>query len=262
MQGILAAALPLLTMLFVNNQAYVGPQNLTSPQILSETAKQNSVWIVKEKDTIISIASNYYGNKNLAVLILKDNPWIQNPNLIEKGWKIKIRQKVLGPKDLADLNSTKVEKEKLVIAFNAYLVKTTIKSKKTTSINTSPNIKLPTSSSNYEEIYKEAGDKYGVPWQILYGLHLTETGQRDGAIYNHQGSGARGPMQFMPGTFGAYAVDGDGDGAANIDNAKDAIHTAANYMAKHGSIYNGLRSYGGNTPGTLAAAKSKGFSLQ
>jgi membrane-bound lytic murein transglycosylase B len=38
-------------------------------------------------------------------------------------------------------------------------------------------------------------------------------------------------MQFIPSTFRAYAVDGDGDGAKNINNVYDAIFTAANYLA-------------------------------
>jgi membrane-bound lytic murein transglycosylase B len=115
--------------------------------------------------------------------------------------------------------------------------------------------------SNYEDTYKTAGEKYGIPWQILYGIHMTETGCRNGAIMNGSGSGAQGPMQFMPGTWRAYGVDGDGDGIADINNAIDAINGAANYLAKHGSLDNGLRSYGGNYSGTLAYARAKGYNL-
>lgn len=114
---------------------------------------------------------------------------------------------------------------------------------------------------NYEEIYKTAGEKYAIPWQILFGLHKTETGCRNGPILSGYGTGAQGPMQFMPGTWRAYGVDGDGDGVADINNAIDAIHGAANYLAKHGSLENGLRAYGGNYSGTLAYASEKGFNL-
>lgn len=114
--------------------------------------------------------------------------------------------------------------------------------------------------SDYEQVYKDAGAKYDIPWQILYGIHLTETGLRNGDIRNYQGSGAQGPMQFMPGTWKVYGVDGDGDGIADINNAQDAIYSAANFMHKHGSIANGLRSYGGNAYGVLAAARARGFS--
>ena len=112
-------------------------------------------------------------------------------------------------------------------------------------------------ASGFDAVYQEAGAKYGVPWQILYGLHITETGGRDGAISS--GHGPQGPMQFMPGTWNAYGVDGNGDGVADINNAVDAIHGAANYLAKHGSLDSGLRSYGGNTPRTLILARERGF---
>ncbi len=42
-------------------------------------------------------------------------------------------------------------------------------------------------------------------------------------------------MQFMPGTWRTYAIDGDGDGVADITNVTDAIYTAANYLAKSGA---------------------------
>ena len=87
---------------------------------------------------------------------------------------------------------------------------------------------------------------------------MTETGCRNGRIMSGYGSGAEGPMQFMPGTWSIYGVDGDGDNKADIDDATDAIYSAANYLAKHGSIMAGLQSYGGNTSGTLALARSKG----
>ncbi|MGH9031758.1 MAG: peptidoglycan DD-metalloendopeptidase family protein [Acidimicrobiia bacterium] len=41
---------------------------------------------------------------------------------------------------------------------------------------------------------------------------------------------AVGPMQFLPGTFSAWAVDGDGDGTTNPHDVDDAVPTAANYL--------------------------------
>ena len=41
---------------------------------------------------------------------------------------------------------------------------------------------------------------------------------------------AIGPMQFLPGTFDAWAVDGDNDGAANPHDIDDAVATAAVYL--------------------------------
>lgn len=41
---------------------------------------------------------------------------------------------------------------------------------------------------------------------------------------------AVGPMQFLPGTFTAWAIDGDGDGVADPHDLDDATATAANYL--------------------------------
>jgi membrane-bound lytic murein transglycosylase B len=46
---------------------------------------------------------------------------------------------------------------------------------------------------------------------------------------------AMGPMQFLPSTFAHYAVDGDGDGLADLMNPYDAIFTAASYLCANGA---------------------------
>ena len=58
-----------------------------------------------------------------------------------------------------------------------------------------------------------------------------------------------GPMQFLPSTFAAYAVDGDGDGVADIWNPADSIYTAARYLCANGAgggpgpLYNAIWRY-------------------
>jgi membrane-bound lytic murein transglycosylase B len=42
-------------------------------------------------------------------------------------------------------------------------------------------------------------------------------------------------MQFMPATFAAYRVDGNGDGTTDILNPADAIFSAANYLCANGA---------------------------
>ncbi len=41
---------------------------------------------------------------------------------------------------------------------------------------------------------------------------------------------AVGPMQFLPGTFEAWGVDGDDDGVADPHDIDDAVTSAANYL--------------------------------
>jgi hypothetical protein len=48
-------------------------------------------------------------------------------------------------------------------------------------------------------------------------------------------AGAIGPMQFIPSTWAAYGVDGDGNGTKEVDDVDDAIHGAANYLRSSGA---------------------------
>ncbi|WP_131103434.1 peptidoglycan DD-metalloendopeptidase family protein [Ornithinimicrobium sufpigmenti] len=83
-----------------------------------------------------------------------------------------------------------------------------------------------------QELYEQAGAEYGIPWALLAGIGMAETAH--GANTGTSSAGARGLMQFMPATFAAYGVDGDGDGLAQIDNDADSVHSAANYLTASG----------------------------
>jgi len=88
--------------------------------------------------------------------------------------------------------------------------------------------------SYFQPIYKAAEAQFGVPWKLIQAVHYVETGCSDSGVKSSY-AGAQGPMQFMPGTFRAYAVDGNGDGTTNINDVNDAIFTAANYLAAGGA---------------------------
>ncbi len=81
----------------------------------------------------------------------------------------------------------------------------------------------------------------GLPWPVLAAIGQVETGH--GTNPNDSSAGAQGPMQFLPSTFAAYAVDGDGDGSADIRNPADAIFSAAKYVCANGAGHSdaGLR---------------------
>lgn len=85
--------------------------------------------------------------------------------------------------------------------------------------------------SNFDEIYARAGNQYGVDPSILKAIHTVETGASGSSgITNHTGSGATGPMQFMPSTWRNSGADGNGDGIKDINNVEDAIFAAAGYL--------------------------------
>lgn len=99
-------------------------------------------------------------------------------------------------------------------------------------------------------VYKSAAAKYGIAdWRVLNAVHYVETGcDTTGIKYNP--SGATGPMQFLPSTWRAWGVDGNGDGVADIHNVVDAIFGAAHYLAVSGGsvdIRQGLYSYNHST---------------
>ncbi|WP_338473313.1 bifunctional lytic transglycosylase/C40 family peptidase (plasmid) [Niallia sp. XMNu-256] len=119
-------------------------------------------------------------------------------------------------------------------------------------------------------IYKEAEQKYGVPWNLLAAHHRVET--RFSSINPMLSPvGAEGHMQFMPCTwvgwshpscgglgkgnisdsekvnpavisqYGGYGVDANGDGKADPFDIEDAIFSAANYLAANGADEGNIR---------------------
>ncbi len=83
-----------------------------------------------------------------------------------------------------------------------------------------------------KSLYVAAAAKYKVAWQLLAGIGMAET--RHGRNNRTSSAGAQGLMQFMPGTFSMYGVDGDGDGRRDIHNDADSIFSAARYLVASG----------------------------
>jgi membrane-bound lytic murein transglycosylase B len=85
----------------------------------------------------------------------------------------------------------------------------------------------------YEAAYKAAAGRCpGLTWTLLAAVGQVESGH--GRNVGPSSAGAEGPMQFMPGTFAAYGVDGDHDGVLDIWDPEDAIFSAANYLCASG----------------------------
>ena len=73
----------------------------------------------------------------------------------------------------------------------------------------------------------------GLDWTVLASIHKIETNFGRSAVSSSKG--ALGPMQFMPPTWRAYGVDGDGDELADINNVHDAIFSAARLLCANGA---------------------------
>ena len=73
----------------------------------------------------------------------------------------------------------------------------------------------------------------GLDWTVLAAIHKVETGFGTGRATSS--AGAQGPMQFMPATFDAYGIDGNGDRRADINDVEDAIFSAASLLCANGA---------------------------
>lgn len=88
-------------------------------------------------------------------------------------------------------------------------------------------------------LYEKAGRQYGIPWNVLAAIGDTESdhgrGRSPGIRSGTNHAGAAGPMQFLPGTWAAFGVDGNHDGRRNIYDPADAIPAAAAYLKHNGA---------------------------
>jgi peptidoglycan hydrolase CwlO-like protein len=93
----------------------------------------------------------------------------------------------------------------------------------------------PISRSEYGKLYRESARQYGFgeDWYILAAVGKVESDH--GANMGPSSAGAMGPMQFLPSTWETAGVDGNGDGAANIIDPRDAIPAAAGYLKTGGA---------------------------
>ncbi len=226
-----------------------------TPTTKPTEAPQNLIHIVEAGETLDQISEKYYGSGKYWTTLWNDNPDIKDPKIIVSGIELKIRANK--PEKVEEL---KEELAKIQDEINAPSPTQTPKTEVAgASAQPTPAPVVQGPPSNFDDAYHQAGSRFGVPWEILYGLHHMETGGRDGSISSGYGTGAQGPLQFMPGTWTTYGIDGNGDGTADINNAVDAIFGAANFLAAHGGVDSGLRAYGGDSEKAKALARSRGW---
>lgn len=71
--------------------------------------------------------------------------------------------------------------------------------------------------------------------ELLTALEILEQNKLEASQMKGSWAGAMGNFQFMPTTFKAYKIDGDGNGKIDVWNSiPDAMHSAANYLHKIG----------------------------
>jgi hypothetical protein len=84
------------------------------------------------------------------------------------------------------------------------------------------------------EVYQQAAETCpGLDWSVLAAVGKIETDHARSTATSS--AGAEGPMQFMPGTWNRFRLDGDNDGRSDVQNPRDAIFSAANYLCANGA---------------------------
>ena len=87
--------------------------------------------------------------------------------------------------------------------------------------------------SVYRVLYLRAAQTCpGMSPALLSAVGQVESGH--GINVGPSSAGALGPMQFLPGTFAQYGVDGDRDGDKDVFDPADAVFSAANYLCHNG----------------------------
>ncbi|WP_432500934.1 lytic transglycosylase domain-containing protein [Kineococcus arenarius] len=88
--------------------------------------------------------------------------------------------------------------------------------------------------ADYADLYARAATTCpGMRPALLQAVGQVESGH--GRDVGPSSAGAIGPMQFMPATFAAYGVDGDGDGDTDAWDPADAVFSAARYLCANGA---------------------------
>jgi hypothetical protein len=82
-------------------------------------------------------------------------------------------------------------------------------------------------------IYMQAGHRYGVPWEVLAAINAIESDY--GRDLSTSSAGALGWMQFEPSTWRQYGVAADRHSVPNPYDPRDAIFSAARYLAAAGA---------------------------
>jgi membrane-bound lytic murein transglycosylase B len=70
--------------------------------------------------------------------------------------------------------------------------------------------------------------------QLTYLLRIAERERIDLPALEGSWAGAFGMSQFIPSSYWGYAVDGNGDGRADLYTAEDAVYSVGNYLKSFG----------------------------
>jgi Transglycosylase SLT domain len=96
--------------------------------------------------------------------------------------------------------------------------------------------------SNYLELFQQSAKLYcpGLSWTVLAAIGQIESA--DGQNTGPSSAGALGPMQFLPSTWARWGITATAfgqTGPPDINNAYDAVPSAARYLCSYGAAQGG-----------------------
>jgi hypothetical protein len=207
MEQSLLAGVATLSLVLLNPSS--APSAPTTSQIVME--KEMRDYTVVEGDTFTSIAEKEYGSVDLWTNLWNDNPWIEDPNIIEKGWVLKLSQ--AKPKKTAALNSELKEKvEKKAAAIIPVIQANPVSQAQANTVivpasNPAPAVSTSTPAGPLNEA------------QMNY-LGNCESGMRPDT---NTGNGFYGAFQFTIGTWNAMGTGYERADLAPLEVQKSAV---------------------------------------
>jgi hypothetical protein len=228
LSGILSLSLVLLN-----------PSAATNSSTTSQLVKEDEmrVYVVKEGETISEIAQNEYGSRDFWTNIWNDNPWIEDPNLIEEEWRLLLREQI--PTEVA---AVKLERKTKPTATSQVEVQNT-NSGAVVAATEQANLTQPTPTASQAQPVS-AGTGPLNDAQINF-LGSCESGMR---AATNTGNGFYGAFQFTIGTWNAM-----GTGYERADQAPlDVQIGAVQKLLSRSSIYTQF-------PGCAAKMRASGL---
>ena len=201
LSGILAISIVLLN-----------PSSTPSAELTSQIVEVEEMrdYAVKEGDSLSTIAEKEYGSIDFWTNIWNDNGWIEQPSLIEKDWKLKIRNtKPLVAATLSATLENKIQQKRQATANIAT---------QTANVQTSP----------VASMFAYAGGPLN-DTQITF-LGTCESGM---TASRNSGNGYFGAFQFTIGTWNSMETGYTRADLAPIEVQKDAVQR----LVSRSSIY-------------------------
>ncbi len=223
-QGFIPAVL--LTVSSITFSPATPTSPMTSPatgyEAVHTTAGQTS-WIVKEGDSLASIARISYGDESYWTTLWNDNPWIEDPYLVEDGYVLLIRPKA--PVTPEELRSELKERMTSPIAY-VYVPGIVAQQVQVTTTSIKPDV---TATPTPVAVIKSGASGPLTEEQLNY-LGNCEAGMNPA---RNSGNGYYGAFQFSPGTWNSMNTDYARADMAPLEVQKDAVQR----LLQRSSIY-------------------------